>query len=31
VNLVYWVEPVEAFGRLARIEPAEPVAPESAA
>ncbi len=31
VNLVYWVEPIEAFGRLARIEPAEPVAPESAA
>ncbi len=31
VNLVYWVEPVEAFGRLAYAEPAQGVAQDSAA
>jgi len=31
VNLVYWVEPLEAFGRLAHVEPAEPAARDTAA
>jgi Protein of unknown function (DUF3240) len=31
VNLVYWVEPVEAFGRLARVGSASAAACESAA
>jgi hypothetical protein len=31
VNLVYWVEPVEDFGRLAPVEPAQHSARDSAA
>jgi hypothetical protein len=30
-NLLYWVEPLEAFGRLAHVKPGEPAARESAA